>query len=251
MQEYKTALISGAAKGIGRGIAKALAESGYRLFLHYHSSEKAMEELLHELNAGRSAENLHLAFQADLNSGDESERMTAAVKEAAGARGLDLLINNAGISEWGLFCELDPARWDEVFRINIGAAYRLTRAFAPAMIRRHSGVIINVASIWGLCGASCEAAYAASKAGLISLTRSLARELGPSGIRVNAVAPGVIRTDMLNGFTEDELRDLMDKTPLSRLGTVEDVASAVRFLASDEASFISGQCLTVDGGFTA
>lgn len=242
----RCSLITGAARGIGNAIARALAETGDQMVLHYHHSAAQVEELARELE-GQGVE--ITLCRADLAEKEEIARMLEELRE----KGLeiDLLVNNAGTSEWGLLCDLSDSRWEEVLEINLSSAYRLMRSVIPSMLRRKKGVIVNVASMWGLCGASCEAAYAASKAGLISLTRSLARELGPSGIRVNAVAPGIIRTDMMKSFSEDEIRALAEDTPLGRPGEAREVAAAVRFLASDEASFITGQTLVVDGGFLA
>lgn len=242
----RCSLITGAARGIGHAIAKALAEPGDHMILHYNHSTAQVEELARELETRGVKITI---CRADLAKKEEIGAMLDEIR----ARDLriDLLVNNAGTSEWGLLCDLSDSRWEEVLEINLSSAYRLMRAVIPAMVRNHQGVIVNVASMWGLCGASCEAAYAASKAGLISLTRSLARELGPSGIRVNAVAPGVIRTDMMNSFSEEDIAALAEDTPLGRPGEAVEVAAAVRFLASEEASFITGQTLVVDGGYLA
>lgn len=242
----RCSFVTGAGRGIGRAIAAALAEPGGHMVLHCHRSAAQIEELAAEL---RAAGTEITVCRADLAEKESIRRMLDELRE--NKIEIDLLVNNAGTSEWGLFCELSERRWKEVMEINLGSAYRLMRAVIPAMVRKKSGVIVNVASMWGLCGASCEAAYAASKAGLISLTRSLARELGPSGIRVNAVAPGVIRTDMMDSFTPGEIAALAAETPLGRVGEAAEVAEAVRFLASERASFITGQTLVVDGGYLA
>lgn len=243
----KKVIITGSATGIGRSIAKAMCTPEYDLYLLFHHSADAMASLLKELRA--RGEN-PLAGQHSLENEIDTEQLVSRdVEEIVGD--VDILINNAGISDWGLLSDTSLERWREIFQINLESSYRLINAVTPSMIRRKTGVIINIASVWGLKGAACEAAYAASKAGLISLTRSMARELGPSQIRVNAVAPGAIKTRMLDRFTEEELKAMADETPLGRLGTPDEVAAAVKFLASDEASYITGQTLVVDGGYLA
>ena len=160
-----------------------------------------------------------------------------------------LLVNNAGISISGLFQDLSDAEWNRCLAVNLTGARNMTRAVLPHMLHEHAGCIVNVSSIWGLRGASCEVTYSATKGALIALTRSLASELAPTGIRVNCVAPGVIKTDMLDALPPEVLPQLAQETPLGRLGTPEDIAAAVSFLADEKASFITGQVLTCDGGF--
>jgi len=160
-----------------------------------------------------------------------------------------LLVNNAGMAAQQLFQDVEPGFWQRIFDVNVSGAFHAIQAVLPHMLHEKSGSIINISSIWGQRGASCEVAYSATKGALIALTRSLAMELAPSGIRVNCVAPGVIRTDMVQVLGEETLSDLAKQTPVGRLGTPEDVARAVAFLAGENASFITGQVLTVDGGF--
>lgn len=246
MRQAKRALISGASGAIGKSIAEALAKDGYNLLLHYYTSSEEISMLAEKLQGlGAQVD----VMQADLSKQEEVLRLLAEID--AKRYEVDLLVNNAGISECGLFTDLDQKRYKEIMDINFNSAALLSQKLLPYMVQRQYGNIINISSMWGIKGVSCEAVYAASKAALVSLTRSLAREYGPSGIRVNAVAPGVIESEMLACFTEEERRDLAHETPLFRLGKPEEVAAAVRFLASDEASFITGHTLLVDGGFTA
>ena len=175
------------------------------------------------------------------------EQMVRAVEQDLGP--VSLLVNNAGIAGQMLFQDITEEQWRRYFAVTLDGAYHTIQAVLPGMIHRKAGTIVNISSIWGQRGASCEVAYSATKAAVIGLTRSLAMELGPSHIRVNCVAPGVIDTDMLSVLPEETRRDLAEQTPLGRLGTPEDIAAAVAFLASEEASFLTGQVITPDGGF--
>lgn len=240
----KTVLISGASRGIGRAAALCFAKSGYKIAAGYNSTRAQIDSLM--------AEFMHLGTMAVPVKGDISspEAATHMVEQAvASLGGVDVLINNAGIDHYGLFEEMAPEEWQKLMSVDLSGAYNLTRAALPYMRRRNGSAIINVASVHGIYGASCEAAYSAAKAGLIGLTKALAKELGPSGIRVNCVAPGVIETDMMARFTLEDKRALIERTPLMRLGTPDDVARAMLFLAGDDAAFITGQVLEVSGGF--
>lgn len=237
------ALVTGAGRGIGRAIALELARAGYDVALNYNTSsaQSAADEIR---SMGRRA----LPVQADVGLRGAAEDMVAEIKANLGE--ISLLVNNAGLSHFGLFQDTDEETWQRLFDVNVTGAYRCIRAVLPDMISRKAGNIINISSVWGFRGASCEAAYSATKAALIGLTRSLASELAPSNIRVNAVAPGCIDTQMLHALGEDTLALIREQTPMGRIGESADIARAVRFLASDGAAFMTGQVLTVDGGYT-
>ena len=235
----RTVLITGASRGIGAACARAFAREGYRVIVNCCHSVQAAEELCRELTkAGCDA----VVERADVSDPAAVRAMT----QRAGQ--IDVLVNNAGVAYYGLFQEMSDEEWDRVIATDLSGTAHCCRAVLPAMLRRHSGVIVNIASMWGEVGASCEAAYSAAKAGVIGLTKALAKEAAPSGVRVNAVSPGAIMTDMMRGFTDEELNALTDEIPLGVLGTPEDVAEAVLFLSSDKARYITGQILSVNGG---
>lgn len=231
----KKALVTGASRGIGAAIARALAEDGYQVYINYlHSRERAFA-LAEELGG--------TAVCADVSDAEQVRRMYDEIG------GINVLVCNAGVSEYGLFSELSYAAWRRVFAVNVDGVYNCVQGALPGMLSRKSGAIVTLSSVWGVHGASCEAAYSASKAAVIGLTRSLAKELGPSGVRVNCIAPGAIETDMLAGFSDDDKAQLCESTPLCRLGKAEEVAALAAFLASDRSAFITGQVFGVDGGF--
>ena len=240
----QVALITGSSRGIGRGVALELAREGWDICVNYIHRQAAAEEVVAQIRSmGRRA----IAVQADVA---DSSAVFSMVRQAEAELGpISLLVNNAGIADQGLFQDLSDEQWDRYLGVNLSGARNTIRAVLPHMIHEKSGCIVNISSIWGLRGASCEVAYACTKAALIALTRSLALELAPSHIRVNCVAPGVIDTDMARVHGKDVLEDLMEQTPLGRLGTPADIAHAVAFFASEKASFITGQVLTADGGF--
>ena len=240
----KIALVTGASRGIGRAVAAELARRGWAVCIGYRVRQDKAEELAAEL----AAEGCRvMTCQADVSQQEQVEAMVRRVEQTFGA--VSLLVNNAGIAGQSLFQELTDERWHEFFSVNVDGAFYASRAVLPAMLHAHEGYIVNISSIWGQRGASCEVAYSATKAALIGMTRSLAAELAPSHIRVNCVAPGVIQTDMLDELPPELLPQLAEQTPMGRLGTPADIAAAVAFLASPEADFITGQVLTCDGGF--
>ena len=231
----KTALVTGSSRGIGAAAARRLAADGWDVAVHYHRSEKAARALGRELYAP--------VFQADVSDPEQVRALFA------GAGPVDLLVCNAGIAAYGLLTDTSEPAWRQVMAVNTDGVYRCCREAIPHMVQQKAGCIVVVSSVWGRYGASCEAAYSASKAALIGLTKALAKELGPSGIRVNCVCPGVIDTDMLAGFDFADRQDLISRTPLGRLGRPEDVAELIAFLASDRAGFITGQVIGCDGAF--
>ena len=240
----KIALVTGASRGIGRGIALQLAREGWDVCVNYIQQREAAEVVAAQIRSiGQNA----MAYQADVADGEAVNAMVRAVEAQLGT--VTLAVNNAGISGQGLFQDTSDEVWDRHMAVNLGGARNVIRAVLPHMLSEKSGCIVNISSIWGLRGASCEVAYACSKAAVIGLTRSLALELAPSGIRVNCVAPGCIDTDMVQVLGDETRSMLIEETPLGRLGTPEDIAHAVAFFASDKASFLTGQVLTADGGF--
>ena len=240
----KIALVTGSSRGIGRAIAAQLARSGWAVCINYIERRDCAEELAAQLTAEGCRV---MVCQADVADKSAVDAMVRSVEATFGP--VSLLVNNAGIAGQCLFQDVTPELWRRYFGVNVDGAYHTIHAVLPHMLHEHEGCIINISSIWGLRGASCEATYSATKHALIGLTRSLAAELGPTGIRVNCVAPGVIRTDMLDALPAEALPMLAQDTPLGRLGTPEDIAHAVAFLSDEKASFITGQVLASDGGF--
>ena len=235
----KTALVTGGSRGIGRAITETLIREGYKVAFTYRSSDEAASELERETGA--------IAIKADSESREDIAR---AVDCALGALGsVEVLVNNAGISSFSLLSDVSDAEWDRMLAVNLTAPFLYCRAVIPGMVSRKSGRIINITSIWGLVGSSCEAHYSATKAGLIGLTKALAKELGPSGITVNAVAPGIIRTDMNSALDVEAISQLEDETPLMRIGEPDEVARAVSFLSGEGGAFITGEVINVSGGF--
>ena len=240
----QVALVTGSSRGIGRAVALELAREGYAVCVNYLQHREAAEALVSQLREmGCEA----VAIQADVADSRAVDDMVRQMEAILGPA--TLLVNNAGISWQGLFQDTDDEIWNRVLAVNLTGARNAARAVLPRMISEKAGCIINISSMWGLRGASCEVAYACSKAAIIGLTRSLALEVAPSGIRVNCVAPGCIETDMVRVLGPETREMLVEETPLGRLGTPEDIAHAVAFLASEKASFLTGQILSADGGF--
>jgi 3-oxoacyl-[acyl-carrier protein] reductase len=239
-------LITGGAGGIGEAIAKAFAEKRCNLALQYNKSEDKASEIKNELEKTYGIK--ALTIKANLNKNEEIEAL--AKKSLSEFGTVDVLINNAGIAHQELFQLCDDEKVKEIFDVNIMSAMKLTKEILPSMIKNHRGRIINISSMWGICGASCEVHYSASKSALIGFTKALSKEVGPSGITVNCIAPGFIDTKMNAHLAEEDVQEIIDCTPMMRAGKGEDVAYLCEFLASDKASFITGQVISVDGGYS-
>lgn len=236
----KTVVITGSSRGIGAATAKLFAENGFNVCVNYFHSEKAAKELTASLPSA-------VAVKADISKKADAVALIEAATETFGH--VDVLVNNAGIAlPPQLVTDVSDADYDRVFDINMKGVHNTVSAVLPQMVNRKSGNIVNISSLWGVVGGSCETIYTASKAAVIGYTKALAKELGPSGIRVNCVAPGFIRTEMNARFSEEEIASFAEETPLCRVGDPQDVAKAVFFLATDMSDFITGQTLCVDGG---
>ena len=235
----KTVLITGASRGIGAEMVRQFAKNGYRVAFTYLASE--------EKAAALSAETGALAIRCDARSEAETKEMADQVMKAF--HHLDVLICNAGTSHTGLLQDMTVSEWDDLFALHVRGAFLAARAFLPGMISERSGSILFISSMWGQVGASCEVHYSASKAAMIGFTQALAKEVGPSGVRVNCIAPGVIQTDMNAHLDTETMSALCEETPLMRIGAPEEVARTALFLCSEGASFITGQVLGVNGGF--
>ena len=238
-------LVTGGAGGIGSEISVYFARRGYDVAIQYNSGRERAEQLAAEIRSTFKV--MAVAVGADFEDEKSVCDMFEEVVKTLGVP--DVVVNNAGISEQRLFTDVTPQEWQRMVNVNMSAAFYICQCAAPYMIKKQKGAIVNVSSMWGISGASCEVAYSATKAGIIGMTKALARELGPSGIRVNCVAPGVIETKMNAVHSAETMKELAEETPLCRIGKPEEVAAAVYFLASEEASFITGQTLCVDGGF--
>lgn len=236
------AIVTGGAKGIGRAIVVELAKKGIQVVLNYRHSEKqaikAKQELLEH---GYEIE----IYQADVAKKEEVQRLVAYTKEKWGE--VDILVNNAGIDKWQLFTDMTDEDWNEMLANNLTSAFYMTKEVVPDMIRKKKGCIINISSIWGITGASCEVAYSVSKAGMDGLTKALAKELALSNIRVNSIAPGAIDTDMNQNLNKEERKEVENEIPLGRFGTPEDIAKCVMWLVED--NYTTGQVVSPNGGW--
>lgn len=240
----KTVLITGSARGIGAATAALFADSGYNVVINYNTSEAEASLLCEKLRAkGHNA----ITVKADVSNRDEAEFLFDEVKKAFG--GVDVLVNNAGIAQQKLFTDITVQDYDRMFDCNVKSVFNCCQCALPYMIHNKNGRIINISSMWGIVGASCEVHYSASKAAVIGMTKALAREVAPSGITVNCIAPGVIDTPMNKDFDEETINALKEETPVGRIGNPEEIAKAVLFFAEEDSGFITGQVLGVDGGF--
>lgn len=233
----KNVLITGGGRGIGAQCVRLFAKSGYRVFFIYASNNETASRLSSETGA--------IAFLGDVSSFTDMERIYEKIKDYGG---VDIIVNNAGISQIKMFQDITENDWDRMFDVNIKGMYVVTKTFMGEMIHKKCGRIINISSMWGETGASCEVHYSASKAAVIGFTKALAKELAPSGITVNCVSPGIIDTDMNSELSEEDIEAVIDEVPLMRIGKAEDTAQAVLFLAGDNSSYITGSVIPVNGG---
>ena len=240
MEITKTVLITGGSRGIGKAMVYAFARAGYNVLLNFNKSESLANEIASEFNNVK-------VYGADVGNQENVLHMVNYAKENFG--GIDILINNAGIACNGLFQDLQQDEWNRLINTNLTGVYNCTKAVLPDMIAKKQGKIINISSIWGMVGASNEVAYSASKAGVIGLTKALAKEVGPSNIQVNCIAPGIVMTDMISDYSLDELNAITDQIPLGRIGSTNDIADLALFLASDSANYITGQIFSPNGGW--
>lgn len=241
----KTVVVTGASKGIGRAVAKEFANNGYNVVICYNKSVSDAQQLLNEVSQTTRA----IAVKVDVSNEDDVKNMVEITKKTFG--NIDVLVNCAGVSDTRLLIDSTKEDYDFVFDINMRGTYNTCKLVGREMLSNQSGKIINISSIWGVLGGSCESVYSASKGAIIAFTKALAKEFGPNGINVNAVAPGFIQTDMTKNVTEEIRREIMNNSALGRLGTPEDVAGVVSFLASEKSNFITGQVIGVDGGWLA
>ena len=238
----KVAIVTGASRGIGREIAKTLVKKGIKVIANYNKSEEKAIELQKELEK----ENIKIdIFKADVSKRQEVKKLIQYTLEKY--KKIDILINNAGISEYKLFTEESDEDWNKIINNNLYSAFIMSQEVIPNMIYNKQGCIINISSVWGIVGGALEVIYSISKAGMDGLTKALAKELGPSKIRVNSIAPGVIDTDMNIDLSKEELKDLENETPLRRIGKVQDIAKCINWLVDDE--FTTGQIISINGGW--
>lgn len=238
----KIAIVTGASRGIGKEVAKELAESGITVIANYNKSEEEAKKLQQELEE----QNFKLEiFKADVSKREDVKKLVEYTIEKHGK--IDILINNAGISEYKLFTDETDEDWDKLINTNLYSAFAMSQEVIPNMVHNKKGCIINISSIWGIVGGSLEVLYSISKAGLDGMTKALAKELGPSNIRVNSIAPGMINTKMNSKFTEKEIEEIKEEIPLERLGNPQDIAKCVKWLIDD--NYTTGQVISINGGW--
>ena len=238
----KVVIVTGASRGIGRNIATTLAKKGYIVIANYNKSENKAIELQQNLEK----ENINIdIFKADVSNRDEVKKLVQFVINKY--KKIDCVINNAGIDQVKMFLDITDTDWNNMISNNLNSVFYMCQEVLPYMIHEKNGVIINISSIWGVTGASCESHYAVSKAGVDALTKSLAKEMGPSNIRINSIAPGFIDTEMNNNLNEEEKKEIKEEIPLQKIGKVEDVSHTVEWIIEDE--YITGQVISVNGGW--
>ncbi len=239
-----TVLITGSSRGIGRATAKKYASEGYNIIINYNESKEEALSLLEELiSSGTNA----IAIKADVSNREQVEKMFEEAYEKFGR--IDVLVNNAGIADMTLFTDITEKQWKRIFDVNVNGMFNCCQCVLPKMISEKQGRIINISSIWGLVGASCETHYSATKGAIISFTKALAKELGPSNILVNAIAPGAVDTDMIAGVSEEIREKIKYETPLEVIAKPEEIANVVYFLSTEGAKLITGQVINPSGGF--
>lgn len=235
----KNVIITGGTRGIGAACTELFVKNGYKVYAIYNKDEKTAQEL--------SKKSGCRIYKADVANRDAIRKVISEIINDAGR--IDILVNNAGIAGQKLFIDLEDDEWDNMINTNLTGVYNVTKEVLKNMISNHSGSIVNVSSIWGQCGASCEAHYSASKAGVIGLTKALAKEVALSGIRVNCIAPGMIKTQMNSAFSEEDVREICEEIPMGRMGTPQECAELIYFIASEKASYITGQIIGINGGW--
>ena len=238
----RVAIVTGASRGIGREIAKSLAKQNIKVIANYNNSEEKAIELKKELEAEGIVIDI---VKADVSKREEIKNLVQYAIENYGK--IDILINNAGISEYKLFTDETDEDWNRVINTNLYSAFATSQEVIPNMIKNKNGCIINISSVWGIVGASMEVLYSVSKAGIDGLTKALAKELGPSNIRVNAIAPGIVDTDMCKNFNKEELENIKEEIPLERIGKVEDISKCINWLIND--NYTTGQIISINGGW--
>lgn len=241
--EQKVAVVTGASRGIGAATAVALAEAGFAVAVLYRTNRVLAETCVQKIRENGGTAH---AYAVDVTDSAAVKMVTAQIEKDLGA--VSVLVNNAGISEQKLFTDITDSDWEQMLAVHLNGAFYMTRALVPAMVHRKYGRIINIASMWGETGGSCEVHYSAAKAGLIGFTKALAKELAPSGITVNAVSPGAVETDMMRALGEEVCKSVAEETPVGRLAHPQEIADAICFLASEKAAYITGQVLSVNGG---
>lgn len=239
----KTAIISGASRGIGAKIAQQLAKNGYLVIVNYNNSQQKAQQLCDDIKSQRG---MAVAYKADMSKPDEIKAMTDYVQKDFGT--IDLVVANAGIGLNSLLIDTTDEQIHDLIYTNMVGTITLCRECAKHMLKNHKGNIITISSMWGQVGASCESVYSATKGGIISFTKAIAKELGYNGIRANCIAPGLIDTEINSNLSGEDIQSLVDETPVGRIGTTQDIANAVLWLASEESGFVTGQVISVNGG---
>ncbi|EQB22001.1 3-oxoacyl-[acyl-carrier protein] reductase [Dehalobacter sp. UNSWDHB] len=244
MEKRKTVIITGASRGIGRAMAVLFASDGYHVLFTYNRSGIEAYKTYNDLKKkGQSV----IVCKTDITKRKQTDLMVERCIKLFGS--VDILINNAGIAQQKLFLDITEKEWDMMINTNLKGVFNCTQSVLKHMLVQKKGKIINISSIWGMVGASCEVHYSAAKAGVIGMTKALAKELAPANVQVNCIAPGIVQTDMLDSFSDEELNALKQQTPLMKLGSPEDIASCALYLASEGADFITGQVISPNGGF--